>query len=323
MPAVTVENPLVLPRVARPDVTTAVARPVDTVVPSTHTVEGAGFEVWRPFPGGLSLSITDPFLLLDQLGPVEYGPGEAKGAPWHPHRGFETVTYVLDGEISHHDSNGGGGLIAEGDTQWMTAGGGILHDEVPSERSFRDGGPAHGVQLWVNLPSRLKFTPPRYQAITGDNLVLLSSHDGGALVRLIAGDLARSSGPRRRRTRRSRTRTRRVSPGAELSVPWNPSYNALAYVLLGQGYAGAEGRPIKDHELVVFGPGDALTLRAADHQDGPSPALEVLLLGGLPIREPIAHYGPFVMNTREEIIQAVDDFNAGRMGTIPAVNLGS
>jgi len=322
MPAVTVENPLVLPRITRPDVATAVARPVDTVIASTHTVEGAGFEVWRPFPGGLSLSITDPFLLLDQLGPVEYGPNEAKGAPWHPHRGFETVTYVLDGEISHHDSNGGGGLIAEGDTQWMTAGGGILHDEVPSERSFRDGGPAHGVQLWVNLPARLKFTQPRYQAITGDNLVLLSSHDGGALVRLIAGELAGHPGPGDTHTPITYAHAT-VSPGAELSVPWNPSYNALAYVLLGQGYAGAEGRPVTDHELVVFGPGDALTLRAADHQDGPSPTLEVLLLGGLPIREPIVHYGPFVMNSRDEIIEAVDDFNAGRMGTIPAVNLGS
>jgi quercetin 2,3-dioxygenase len=322
MPAVTVENPLVLPRIARPDVTTSVARPVDTVIPSTHTVEGAGFEVWRPFPGGLSLSITDPFLLLDQLGPVEYGPNEAKGAPWHPHRGFETVTYVLDGEISHHDSNGGGGLIAEGDTQWMTAGGGILHDEVPSERSFTDGGPAHGVQLWVNLPSRLKFTPPRYQAITGDNLVLLSSHDGGALVRLIAGDLADHPGPGDTHTPITYAHAT-VSPGAELTVPWNPAYNALAYVLLGQGYAGPTGRPIKDHELVVFGPGDAITLRAAEHQDGPSPALEVLLLGGLPIREPVVHYGPFVMNSREEIIQAVDDFNAGRMGTIPAIDLST
>ena len=194
MPAVTVENPLVLPRIARPDVTTAVARPVDAVVPSTHTVEGAGFEGWRPFPGGLSLSITDPFLLLDQLGPVEYGPNEAKGAPWHPHRGSKTVTYVLDGEVFHHDSNGGGGLIVEGDTQWMTAGGGILHYEVPSERSLREGGPAHGVQLWVNLPSRLKFTAPRHQAITGDNLVSLSSHDGGAVGTAHRGRSRRAPG---------------------------------------------------------------------------------------------------------------------------------
>ncbi len=321
MPAVTVENPLVLPRIARPDLQTAVARPVGQVVPAHHAVEGAGFEVWRPFPGALDLHVSDPFLLLDQLGPVSYAPGEAKGAPWHPHRGFETVTYVLDGEISHHDSNGGGGTIGEGDTQWMTAGAGILHDEVPSERALRDGGPSHGVQLWVNLPAELKFTPPRYQAITGDNLVLLSSHDGGALVRLIAGELGGHPGPGSTHTPITYAHAT-ISPGAELSVPWNPEFNALAYVLLGQGYAGAEGRPVRDHDLVVFGPGDALAFRAADRQDGPSDALEVLLLGGLPIREPIAHYGPFVMNTRDEILEAIDDFNAGRMGTIPAVELG-
>ena len=163
------------------------------MVAAHHAVEGAGFEVWRPFPGGVDLHVTDPFLLLDQLGPVEYGPGEAKGAPWHPHRGFETVTYVLDGEIAHHDSNGGGGVIGEGDTQWMTAGAGILHDEVPSERALRAGGPSHGVQLWVNLPARLKFTPPRYQAITGDQLVLLSSRRR-----------RRAGAPDRRRPRRPR-----------------------------------------------------------------------------------------------------------------------
>jgi hypothetical protein len=318
MPAVTVENPIVLPRIRRPEPSEHVARPVHQVVPAHHAVEGAGFEVWRPFPGGVDLHLTDPFLLLDQLGPVQYGPGEAKGAPWHPHRGFETVTYVLDGEITHHDSNGGGGTIAEGDTQWMTAGSGILHDELPSERALRAGGPSHGVQLWVNLPSRLKFTPARYQAITGDNLVLLSSHDGGALVRLIAGDLDDHPGPGSTHTPITYAHAT-ISPGAELTIPWNAEFNALAYVLLGQGYAGSEARPIGDHDLVVFGAGDTLTLRAADRQDGPASSLEVLLLGGLPIREPIAHYGPFVMNTRDEILQAIDDFNAGRMGTIPAL----
>jgi len=322
MPAVTVENPLVLPRIPRPDPTTQAARPVARVVIAPHTVEGAGFEVWRPFPGGVDLHVSDPFLLLDQLGPVEYGPNEAKGAPWHPHRGFETVTYVLDGEISHHDSNGGGGVIAEGDTQWMTAGAGILHDEVPSERALRAGGPSHGVQLWVNLPKSLKFTPPRYQAITGENLVLLASDDGGALVRLIAGDLAGHAGPGDTHTPITYAHAT-ISPGAQLSVPWNPEFNALAYVLVGQGYAGDEARPVDAHELVVFGSGDSMTLRAADHQDGPQDALEVLLLGGLPIREPIVHYGPFVMNTKDEIIQAMDDFQSGRMGTIPAVDLGS
>jgi hypothetical protein len=178
------------------------------------------------------------------------------------------------------------------------------------------------VQLWVNLPARLKFTHARYQAITGDHLVLLTSRDGGALVRLIAGDLAGHPGPGVTHTPITYAHAT-ISPGAELAVPWNPEYNALAYVLVGQGYAGTEARPVSDHDLVLFGPGDGLALRAADRQEGPADALEVLLLGGLPIREPIAHYGPFVMNTREEILQAIDDFNAGRMGTIPAVDLGA
>jgi redox-sensitive bicupin YhaK (pirin superfamily) len=322
MPAVTADNLLVLPRIARPEPATSVARPVERTVPAQHTIEGAGFEVWRPFPGALTMYDTDPFLLLDQLGPVVYQPYEAVGAPWHPHRGFETVTYVLDGEISHHDSNGGGGLIGEGDTQWMTAGAGILHDEVPSERALATGGPSHGVQLWVNLPASLKFTPPRYQAITGDKLVLLSSDDGGTLVRLIAGSLGGHDGPGDTHTPITYAHAT-IAPGAQLAVPWNPEFNALAYVLVGQGYAGEEQRPVSDHQLAVFGPGDSLTLRAADRQEGPSDALEVLLLGGLPIREPIAHYGPFVMNTRDELAQAIDDFQAGRMGTIPAVDLGS
>jgi redox-sensitive bicupin YhaK (pirin superfamily) len=316
MPAITVENPLVLPRIERPGSASA-ARPVDRVIPARHAVEGAGFEVWRPFPGGVDLHLTDPFLLLDQMGPVVNEPHQAKGAPWHPHRGFETVTYLLDGEMAHHDSNGGGGVIGEGDTQWMTAGGGILHDEVPTERVLRDGGRAHGVQLWVNLPASLKFTPPRYQGIVGGELTLLTSPDGGALVRLIAGDLGDHRGPGSTHTPITYAHAT-VSPGAELTVPWSRDFNAMAYVLLGQGHAGDEGRPVTDHDLVVFGPGDRLTVRAADHQEGETDTLEVLLLGGLPIREPIAHYGPFVMNTREEILTAIEDFNAGRLGTIPA-----
>src|SRR5688500_6069669 len=194
MPAITIENPLVLPRVNAPAPDTIV-RPVTRVVPAVHAVEGAGFEVWRPFPGGIDSHVADPFFLLDQLGPVEYAPNEAVGAPWHPHRGFETVTYVIDGVVEHHDSNGGGGIIGEGDTQWMTAGAGILHDEVPTNAFLRSGGRTHGVQLWVNLPAALKFTPPRYQAITARSLTLLASPDGGTLVRRIAGDLDGPAGP--------------------------------------------------------------------------------------------------------------------------------
>ncbi len=318
MPAVSVENPLVLPRLEVP-APEATARPVAQVVPAHHAIEGAGFEVWRPFPGGVDTHIADPFFLLDQLGPVEYAPNEPVGAPWHPHRGFETVTYVIDGVVEHHDSNGGGGIIGEGDTQWMTAGSGILHDEVPTEAFVRSGGRSHGVQLWVNLPAALKWSPPRYQAITGDRLTLLSSADGGALVRLIAGDLGGHAGPGTTHTPITYAHAS-ISPGAQLEVPWHPAFNALAYVLSGHGYAARERRPVAEHQLIVFGDGEALTIGAAPAQTDDSPNLEVLLLGGLPIREPIAHYGPFLMNTREEIIQALDDFQAGRMGQIPTID---
>jgi hypothetical protein len=318
MPAITVENPLVLPHLAPPP-ERATPRDVERIVGAHHTVEGAGFEVWRPFPGGIDAHVADPFFLLDQLGPVEYAPNEAVGAPWHPHRGFETVTYVIDGVVAHHDSNGGGGVIGEGDTQWMTAGSGILHDEVPTEAFVRSGGRTHGVQLWVNLPAALKMSPPRYQAITGDELTLLSSPDGGALVRLIAGDLAGHAGPGVTHTPIAYAHAS-IAPGAWIDVPWNPSFSALAYVLSGHGYAGAERRAIDAHQLIVFGSGHSLALGAAVTQPDDSPNLEVLLLGGQPIREPIAHYGPFLMNTREEIIQAVEDFQAGRMGVIPALD---
>lgn len=286
-----------------------------------HAVEGAGFEVWRPFPGGVDAHVADPFFLLDQLGRVAYAPNEPVGAPWHPHRGFETVTYVMDGEIAHHDSNGGGGVIGEGDTQWMTAGGGILHDEVPTEIFHRNGGRSHGVQLWVNLPAALKMTPPRYQAITRHDLVLLTSGDGGALVRLIADDLDGHEGPGSTHTPIAYAHAS-LEPGARLDVPWNPVFGAMAYVLNGHGLAGDERRPVDAHELVVFGPGDRLAVEAAPNQPEDSPRLEVLLLGGLPIREPIAHHGPFLMNARDEILTAMEDFNAGRMGRIPATNLG-
>ncbi len=316
MPAITVDNTLVLPRLQAP--ADATRRPVQTVVNAHHAVEGAGFEVWRPFPGKVDAHVADPFFLLDQLGPVDYAPNEPVGAPWHPHRGFETVTYVMDGVIEHHDSNGGGGVIGEGDTQWMTAGAGILHDEVPTQTFLRNGGRSHGVQLWVNLPAALKFSPPRYQAITRNDLVLLSSNDGGALVRVIAGSIGGHDGPGVTHTPISYVHAS-VVPGAQLEVPWNPTFSSMAYVLSGRGYAGAERRPVEEHQLVVFGPGDVVTIGAADQQpDDYSPNLEVLLLGGLPIREPIAHYGPFLMNTRQEIIDAIEDFNSGRMGSIPA-----
>ncbi|MBA3287046.1 MAG: pirin family protein [Acidimicrobiia bacterium] len=319
MPALTVTDPLVLPRITGP-AATSVARPVATVAGSHHALEGAGFPVARPFPGNVSWSATDPFILLDHIGPSVNGPGESAGAPWHPHRGFETVTYVLDGEVAHHDSNGGGGVIGEGDTQWMTAGAGILHDELPTERLYRQGGAMHAVQLWVNLPGELKMTPPRYQAITAPDLTLLTTHDGGALLRVIAGSVDGHAGPGSTYTPITYAHAT-VAPGAELAVPWTPDYSAMAFVLTGSGHAGPAGHPIGQDDLVVFGPGDHVQLRAGT-AGGEHPALDVLLLGGRPLREPMIQYGPFVMSTRAQIIEAMKDFQAGRLGVIPAGELG-
>src|SRR5438093_1839939 len=188
MPALTPSDPLILPRIPRSDAVTP-PREVMGVADAPRMLEGAGFEVRRAF-AGIDLRFADPFLMLDHMGAVEYAPGEAKGAPDHPHRGFETVTYMLDGVIEHRDSNGGGGLITDGATQWMTAGAGIVHSELPTEDIVAKGGLFHGVQLWVNLPKAEKWTPPQYQDIEADQVALLASNDGGAVVRLIAGELA-------------------------------------------------------------------------------------------------------------------------------------
>ena len=322
MPAVTVPDLLVLPRIPRPDVT-ARQRPVGQIITAQTTFEGAGFPVRRPFPGPYG-NIADPFLLLDEMGEVKYGPNEAKGAPWHPHRGFETVTYMIDGELRHTDSNGGGGVIRDGATQWMTAGAGILHDEMPTDAIYRSGGLFHGAQLWVNLPAAQKFAPPRYQDIRPDRLVLLTSADGGTLIRVIAGTFAGHAGPGMTYTPISYAHAT-LAPGARLEVPWEPAYNALVYVMRGHGTVGAgpDERPIRDGQLAVFGPGDALTVSASAglRADGLVGEMEVLLLGGRPIGEPVVSYGPFVMNTREEIIQAIQDYQSGKMGVIPARHL--
>jgi hypothetical protein len=306
----------VLPRVPRPDAALVKFRPVSKVVTAPTQLEGEGFQVRRAFPHA-DFKDSDPFLLLDHLGAVEYAPGEAKGAPWHPHRGFETVTYIMDGAFEHHDSTGGGGYIADGSTQWMTAGAGILHDEMPPEWLIQKGGLFHGTQLWVNLPRTLKMTPPRYQDIAADKVLLLASDDGGALIRLIAGDLDEYKGPGATWTPITYLHAT-VHPGSQLQIGWRPDFNALAYVLSGSGKAGSEGASIREGQLAVFGAGDAISIQADDRQDSRAPVLDVLILGGKPIREPNIFYGPFVMNTREEIVQAVEDYRAGRLGTIPA-----
>ena len=314
MPAVSADT-LTLARVPRAGLGD-VERPVVSVTTAPSGFEGEGFPVRRAF-AGIAPRFLDPFIMMDQMGEVEYAPGEPKGTSWHPHRGFETVTYIMDGAFQHQDSAGGGGFIKDGATQWMTAGGGILHIETPPIELVRSGGTFHGIQLWVNLPSKDKMTDPAYQNLEGENVTLLSSDDGGSLLRVIAGDVAGHKGPGSTRTPITFVHAS-VSPGAQLSLPWQPDFNALVYVLSGRGKVGAEGRPVSSGQTVVFGAGDHVTISADDTQEGRHPQLEVLVLGGEPIREPVAQYGPFVMNTRAELQKAVEDFQAGRFGHIPA-----
>jgi redox-sensitive bicupin YhaK (pirin superfamily) len=256
---------------------------------------------------------------MDQMGEVEYAPGEPKGTPWHPHRGFETVTYIMDGTFVHQDSNGGGGVITNGDTQWMTAGGGILHIETPPEELVVSGGLFHGIQLWVNLPRVQKMVAPRYQDLRANESALLASEDGGVLLRVIAGDIAGHAGPGSTYTPITLIHAT-LSPGAQLTMPWRSDFNALAYGLAGRGSVGPNARPFQMGQLAVFGNGDTITITADKQQESRSPNLDVLLLGGRPIREPVAFMGPFVMNTRAELLTAFDDFQAGRLGSVPAVH---
>ena len=321
MPAVTPTTILDLPIVRVTDEQASRSRAVRTIVTAIATYEGEGFPVRRPFPG-LARQIADPFILLDQMGEVQYAPGEAKGAPDHPHRGFETVTYMIDGEFVHRDSTGGGGVIANGATQWMTAGAGIVHSEMPPEKLVRSGGLFHGVQLWVNLPAAEKWTPPRYQDIAASAVALVRSEDGGALLRVIAGEVAGHAGPGVTHTPIAYAHAT-IAAGGRLDVPWRQDFNALVYALSGIGRVGSERVPLESGQLAVFGPGETLRIEAAPRQDSRTPSFDVLLLGGRPIGEPVVQYGPFVMNTREEINQAIADYRSGRMGSIPATHFGA
>ena len=324
MPAVTVENVLALPKIVVPvgpegEEQASRARPVRSLTTAPSGFEGEGFPVRRAF-AGVPLSELDPFVHMDQMGEVDYGPGEPKGTAWHPHRGFETVTYIIDGIFEHNDSTGGGGVITNGDTQWMTAGSGILHIERPPESLVVSGGLFHGIQLWVNLASAQKWVEPRYQDIGRNRVTLLSSSDGGALVRVIAGSLGEHRGPGVTYSPISMVHAT-VAPGARLELPWDPTYNALVYVLAGRGRVGSDRLSFQTGQLAVLGAGQTVLVEADQSQDQRYPNLEVLILGGQPIGEPVAQYGPFVMNTKQELAQAFEDFQKGRMGTIPASHM--
>ncbi|HZS40831.1 MAG TPA: pirin family protein [Polyangia bacterium] len=277
---------------------------VQRVVTAHRQREGGGFVVRRPFPTR-ALELVDPFLLLDEMGPVDYRPGEAVGAPDHPHRGFETVTYILEGEFEHADSAGHRGAIAPGDVQWMTAGRGVVHAEMPSERIREQGGRVHGFQLWVNLPARDKLIAPRYQEVPAARIPEAASSDGLARVRVIAGEALGA---------RAAIDTRipityqdwRLSSGASLEQPIPDGQRAIVYVF--EGRAEIDGQEVRDGQLAILGATPSVRL-AAPQGDG----ARLLLLAGQPLNEPVARYGPFVMNTEAEIRQAVRDFQEGRL----------
>lgn len=295
-------------------VPTQTSRTVAGVINSVETLEGAGFLVRRPFPKS-SFSEFDPFLLLDELGPINLKPGQAKGAPDHPHRGFEIVSYVLDGRLEHKDSAGHTGLLNPGDVQWMTAGAGVVHSEMPESMFTQTGGRLHGIQLWVNLPQRDKMMPPRYQEIPAAHIPVAQTEDRSVTVRVITGEALGAKAVIQTRTPITYLHFT-LQPGATMIQPVPKEYNAFVYVLEGAGLFGTELAPGDDGQMVLFSQDgeDVIIFNPADAQR----SLDLLLIAGVPLNEPVVRYGPFVMNTEAEITQAINDYQEGRMGQIDA-----
>jgi redox-sensitive bicupin YhaK (pirin superfamily) len=288
------------------------ARTVGGLVNSIETLEGAGFLVRRPFPKA-SFSEFDPFLLLDEMGPMMLAPNKAKGAPDHPHRGFETVTYILSGQMEHKDSQGHSGKLSAGDVQWMTAGAGVVHSEMPSAEFQRTGGRLHGFQLWVNLPQQNKMMQPRYQEIPSASIPTAITDDGLVSVRVIAGEALGARAVIETVTPIMYLHFT-LRPGGRVAQPVPQEYNAFAYIVDGEGAFGADGERAVDGQMVMFAT-DGDEVMIANPVDAES-ELDVLLIAGLPLDEPVARYGPFVMNTEAEIYQAIEDYQSGRMGAI-------
>lgn len=283
-------------------------RSVSEVVTAHRQLEGGGFPVRRPFPTA-GRDMVDPFLLLDEMGPVDWGPGEAIGAPDHPHRGFETVTYVLEGRMEHRDSGGHHGVIGPGDVQWMTAGAGVVHSELPEESFLRTGGRMHGFQLWVNLPRSDKMMQPRYQEIPAERIPSVRSEDGKVTVRVIAGEAMGASAVIDTRTPIFYLHYS-LEPGGRVEQPAGKEYNVFLYAYDGSVRIGDQA--VTAGHAVIFDDGGE---RVAFENAGDEPA-GALLIGGVPLREPVARYGPFVMNYKAEILEAIEDFQSGRMGKI-------
>ena len=271
-------------------------RQVKAIVPTRTVLEGGGFKVRRPAAMG---SLMSPFLLLDEMGPADYAPGEAVGAPWHPHRGFETVTYMLAGEMEHEDSVGSKGVITPGDVQWMTAGKGIIHSELPTKKMMEEGGLMHGFQIWVNLPAKDKMMNPRYQDITSDQSPTIEKN--GVWARVIAGECLGIESSIDTVIPITYVHVK-MDSGSTLDKTLDTELNGMVYVFKGE--VNIEGKSVKDGSLALLSAGSEVTIEAKESS-------EFLILAGPELNEPIARYGPFVMNTREEILQAIDDYQRG------------
>jgi quercetin 2,3-dioxygenase len=291
--------------------TTKQERSVIEIITSERALEGGGFPVRRPFPTA-QLPQVDPFLLFDHLGPVQWGPGEGIGAPDHPHRGFETVTYLLSGEMQHKDSAGNSGTLRPGDVQWMTAGAGVVHSELPSADFMKNGGTMNGFQIWVNLPARDKMIHPRYQDIPAARIPETMSTDGKVKVRVIAGESLGKSAVIETHTPIMYLHFT-LQPGGKIEQPVPAAFNALAYVIHGELRAGDERRAVSEGQMARFGGGGAVRLGVDENAAGTA---ELLLLAGQPLNEPVERHGPFVMNTRDEIVKAIHDYQEGHMGKI-------
>ncbi len=271
-------------------------RRVKAIVPTRTVLEGGGFKVRRPAAMG---SLMSPFLLLDEMGPADYAPGQAVGAPWHPHRGFETITYMLAGEMEHEDSVGSKGVITPGDVQWMTAGKGIIHSELPTKKMMDEGGLMHGFQIWVNLPAKDKMMNPRYQDITSDDSPTIEKD--GVWARVIAGECLGIESSIDTVIPITYVHVKMES-GSSLDKNLDEELNGMIYVFKGE--VSIEGKSVKDGSLALLSAGSEVKIEAKEQS-------EFLILAGPELNEPIARYGPFVMNTREEILQAIDDYQRG------------
>lgn len=293
------------------------SRSIERIINSLNTTEGEGFIVNRSFPTR-SLSYVDPFLLLDEMGPMDFKPGEAKGAPDHPHRGFETVTYLLEGVFEHKDSSGHFGKLKPGDVQWMTVGSGIIHSEMPEAEFRKSGGRLHGFQLWVNLRKKDKMINPYYQDIPSEKIPVVKLPNNSGQVKVIAGRAYNVS---------SVVNTKipiqylhfSLNPGSQISHLLESSYSVFAYIISGEGLFGTDHIPGKRGNVVLFKhDGNSIEIKSSSNNTKP---LQFLLFAGNPLNEPIARYGPFVMNTKQEIYRAIEDYRNGKLGVIKSKDM--